>query len=189
MAHPKSAPDSVWSCPLFSSGLGGYAEAKCGRLTVRGGLKVGESVKITANGWGKSDVDFVAEIVTDNSRGMIQMRESPPGEGPGLAGGSGGDGTAGSATDENGSMKEQPSISIVGVRIPGSENGDGESDKAAVLLYQEGETAPKEVPLDTPAGPTKAFMIFFGQTTPTEMTVRVLTWTPEYVGTPGNWFW
>ncbi|CDI86362.1 Microneme protein etmic-2/7h, related [Eimeria praecox] len=169
------------------TGVGGLVEANCGRLTVRGGLKEGESVKITANGWGKGSADFVVELVTDNSRGMALMRESPGEGGPGLAGGGSQDGAAGGANGVEGPTAEQPSIPIVGVRISGSEDGDGEPRKAAVLLYKEGETAPKELLLDSPAGPTSAFMVIFKQKTSTEMTVRLLTWISGGSGVKGSW--
>lgn len=178
--HRNVASNYVRICFLLLSGVGGFAEAHCNRLTVRGGLQEKEAVKVTANGWGKGDADFFVELVTDNTRGMLQIRESQTEAGPGLAGGGGQEGgsTEGSKTDE-GPVKEQPSIPIVGVRIPGSANENGESRKPAVLVYGEGESAPKEFPLDSPAGPTSPFMVVLQQKSPTEMTVRLFTWIPK----------
>ncbi|CDJ60099.1 Microneme protein etmic-2/7h, related [Eimeria maxima] len=186
-----SGPDSALTAgspTRGNHGVGGFAEAHCNRLTVRGGLQEKEAVKVTANGWGKGDADFFVELVTDNTRGMLQIRESQTEAGPGLAGGGGQEGgsTEGSKTDE-GPVKEQPSIPIVGVRIPGSANENGESRKPAVLVYGEGESAPKEFPLDSPAGPTSPFMVVLQQKSPTEMTVRLFTWIPNGSGGDGSW--
>ncbi|CDJ36057.1 Microneme protein etmic-2/7h, related [Eimeria mitis] len=182
-----SALTSSASVQRHSSSVG-LVEANCGRLSVRGGLKVGETLKITANGWEDGNSDFVVEIATDNSQSMAQARDSPVEGGAGLAGGGsqGGDGAAGGAGD-GGSIKEQPSIPIVGVRIPASTNEDGSSRQPSVLLYRRGESTPKELPLDSPAGPTSPFMVIFHQKSQAEMTVRLFTWVSSGSGAGGSW--
>lgn len=154
-----------------------FLEGNCGRLTVRGGLKAEESVKITSNGWTKEDSDFVVHLVTDETPKVAKLRQIEARRSLAREAGS----TQPVAEDLAGSQQpaeEQPVTPIIGVRIPGAVSVD-EGKKAAVLLYKNNPTEPTEIPLDTPAGPTTPFMIFFSQKSTTEMMVTVYTWQSE----------
>ncbi|CDJ50663.1 Microneme protein etmic-2/7h, related [Eimeria brunetti] len=167
----------------------GLLEANCERLTFRGGFKLGDTLKVTASGWGKSNADFLLELATDNSGRMAQLRSSAPEVGPGLAGGDSQQsaGPEESKSEADGDLKEQPSIPVLGVRIPGSDSADGKARQPVVLVYGDGEEAPTEFPLDSPAGPTSPFMVILTRSSSTEVAVRLLTWVSEGDGTGGSW--
>lgn len=150
-----------------------FTEAFCGYMVLPGGLGVGESVKVTTNGWTEEHKDFQVVLVSDHSSKLNKLASG-----------------AAEASEHNGSDTgtqiktddEKPSVPIVGVRIPGYKDEEEERSHAAVLLYKD-PSAPTEIPLDTIANPKTPLMVLFEHSSPTEVTVTVYTWKSEYVST------
>lgn len=161
--------------------LPGLVEGNCGRLTVRSGLNVDESIKVTSAGWTKSERDFVVSLVADESRRIVQLRESegaPGPSGPGPEPAEKPPSVEGSAEEAPKGVggQERPSVPLLAVRIRGSGDNKESSPQSAVLLYGSDESEPTEVSLETAAGPTTPLMIIITQKNQKEVEVRVLAW-------------
>nr|AAD05566.1 microneme protein Etmic-2 [Eimeria tenella] len=188
---PERRPNAMRTCVTtfcVRAVVPGLVEGNCGRLTVRNGLSVDETIKVTSAGWTKSERDFIVSLVADETRKVVQLRES---EGASGASGPGpapaekppsGQGSAEEAPKGEGGQ-EKPSVPLIAVRIHGSGGDKGESaPQSAVLLYGNDESEPTEVPLETAAGPTTPLMVLITQQNPKEVEVRVLAWiSTEYL--------
>ncbi|KAL8275799.1 hypothetical protein Esti_000362 [Eimeria stiedai] len=163
------------------------SEGNCGRLSVLGGLKVEETVKVTLNGWDEDEEDLVITLVTDGTPAVAQLREADnkqalanqPGGGHRLA-------RQQPEIFDDSQPQEKAAVPLVGIRIPGTKSGK----HAAALLYRNDPSKPTEFPLDTAASHQSAIMVFFSQSTNAEMRVAIYTWVPEKSGaknTEGSW--
>nr|AAD05559.1 microneme protein Etmic-2 [Eimeria tenella] len=191
---PESGVLSGTDAPERRPIVPGLVEGNCGRLTVRNGPSVDETIKVTSAGWTKSERDFIVSLVADETRKVVQLRES---EGASGASGPGpapaekppsGQGSAEEAPKGEGGQ-EKPSVPLIAVRIHGSGGDKGESaPQSAVLLYGNDESEPTEVPLETAAGPTTPLMVLITQQNPKEVEVRVLAWISTDATTgKGSW--
>ncbi|KAL8429829.1 hypothetical protein ACSSS7_006277 [Eimeria intestinalis] len=163
------------------------AEGNCGRMSVLGGLKIEETVKVSLNGWAEDDEDLVITLVTDVTPAVAKLREADSKQAM-ASQQRGGHGSAGQQPEifDDTQLQEKAAVPLVGIRIPGTKSGN----QAAALLYRSDVNKPTEFPLDTPASHHSAIMVFFSQSTNTEMRVAVYTWVPKKSGannTEGSW--
>nr|UUZ29858.1 microneme protein 2 [Eimeria magna] len=161
---------------LFFAGLHTLSEGNCGRLSVLGGLKIEETVKVALNGWIEDEEDLLITLVTDGTPAVAKLREADTKQAL-TSQQRGGHGSAGQQAEifDDAQPLEKAAVPLVGVRIPGTKSGK----QAAVLLYRSDVNKPTEFPLDTPASHQSALMFFFSQSTSTEMRVAVYTWLPK----------